>query len=55
MKAELERTNAGPLMLTIQADTEVEGIALERWIDENSGAPLRGLLVIANPNFPAKS
>jgi hypothetical protein len=47
MRAEIKRTNAGNLLLTVQAESEVEGISLERWVEENDGAPIRGLLIIA--------
>ena len=52
MKADIQRTATGSLMLTIAAETEVEGIALERWQEENKGIENPGLMTIAGGPQP---
>lgn len=46
MQVQIERTKENRLRLTVNAENEVETIALERWIDENEGAAYPGLRLI---------
>jgi hypothetical protein len=39
MKAFIERTQDGTLRLIVQAETELEAIATEKWLAENPDTP----------------
>lgn len=47
MHASICRTTQGRLMVTIHAESEVESIALDRWLEENPAFPCEALLVVS--------
>lgn len=53
IKAEIQRTEAGTLMLSIHPETELEGIAIEKWQADHhdwlADAPLYAMLVSSDP------